>query len=97
VSHHHYDSRRERDRLDAWITRDRPDDFDYGPQFGEEEDPQFTEDTREICRYFALCDHWAVGTVKNPVLGEVPVCQRCLDKMNRIGPGELEFTPYVPQ
>jgi hypothetical protein len=37
---------------------------------------------RGICRWFALCDHEAVGTVPHPVLGDVPACQRCVDKLD---------------
>jgi hypothetical protein len=32
------------------------------------------------CAWFALCDHDAVGTVEHPVLGDVPICQRCADR-----------------
>lgn len=35
----------------------------------------------EMCRYFALCDREAVGTLVNPVIGLVPTCQRCADKV----------------
>lgn len=33
------------------------------------------------CRYFALCDHDAVGTYPHPILGAVPTCQRCADRV----------------
>lgn len=32
------------------------------------------------CMWFALCDRPAVVTEPHPVLGDVPICQRCLDK-----------------
>lgn len=32
------------------------------------------------CRWYALCDNAAVGATRHPVLGWVPVCQRCADK-----------------
>ena len=31
------------------------------------------------CMYFANCDRDAVTTVPNPVVGDVPSCQRCAD------------------
>ena len=33
------------------------------------------------CEWFALCRNESVGTVPHPVLGDVPICQRCADKM----------------
>ena len=35
------------------------------------------------CEYFALCKNPAVGFVTNPILGPVPCCQRCADKMEQ--------------
>lgn len=35
---------------------------------------------RPMCEWYALCDHDAVGTTKHPILGDVPICQRCADK-----------------
>jgi len=40
------------------------------------------------CRWFALCDHPAAGTVAHPILGPVPTCTRCT---NRLG---LALVPY---
>lgn len=31
------------------------------------------------CQWFLMCDRPAVTTVKHPVLGDVPCCQRCAD------------------
>lgn len=35
------------------------------------------------CMWFAACDNDAVKTEPHPVLGDVPICQRCLDKIRR--------------
>jgi hypothetical protein len=32
------------------------------------------------CRWFALCANRATGVVPHPVLGSVPVCDRCRDR-----------------
>lgn len=34
------------------------------------------------CAWFLLCDRAAVGTVAHPILGSVPCCQRCADKLD---------------
>lgn len=34
------------------------------------------------CEWFALCDRPADGTVKHPILGNVPCCKRCADKLD---------------
>jgi len=42
-----------------------------------------------VCEWFAKCDHPAVGVIAHPVLGDVPCCQRCADKLeiaNRLRP-----------
>jgi hypothetical protein len=31
----------------------------------------------QMCEWFLLCDRDAAGTVTHPILGEVPVCERC--------------------
>lgn len=30
-----------------------------------------------VCRWFALCDHQATSTMPHPILGAVPICDRC--------------------
>ena len=34
------------------------------------------------CKWFALCDHPAVGTVNHPALGAVPICARCAKRFD---------------
>ena len=41
-------------------------------------------DVPETCQWFALCDHLANGLRSHPVLGQVPICQRCDDKCERL-------------
>jgi hypothetical protein len=41
------------------------------------------------CEYFLLCENEAEGTVANPVLGPVPCCKRCADKV------EATLAPFV--
>lgn len=36
--------------------------------------------TKTKCEWFLLCDNPAVTTQSHPVLGDVPICQRCADK-----------------
>ena len=43
------------------------------------EEPEPTE-----CQWFYLCDHEATRTEPHPILGDVPICQRCTDKLRRI-------------
>jgi hypothetical protein len=31
------------------------------------------------CMWFRMCENGATGTVKHPVLGDVPVCDRCAE------------------
>ena len=37
------------------------------------------EDENVYCAFFAMCDRPATTTVPNPILGDVPACQRCAD------------------
>lgn len=30
-----------------------------------------------MCEWFALCTNKATGTVAHPILGDVPICDRC--------------------
>lgn len=34
-----------------------------------------------VCAWFAICTNPANGLRSHPVLGDVPTCQRCDDKM----------------
>lgn len=46
-----------------------------------------------LCEWYALCSNVSVGTVTHPILGEVPVCERCLNKHEE---SMLPlFTPYA--
>lgn len=38
------------------------------------------DDERPFCEWYALCDREAIGTTKHPIIGDVPICQRCADK-----------------
>jgi hypothetical protein len=35
-----------------------------------------------MCEWFLLCDNEPVGVVRHVVLGDVPTCQRCADKLD---------------
>lgn len=35
------------------------------------------------CMWFARCDHPANGLRDHPTLGQVPICQRCDDRVER--------------
>lgn len=32
------------------------------------------------CQWYVMCDHEAIGVSEHPILGAVPICQRCADK-----------------
>lgn len=38
----------------------------------------------ELCKWFALCDHPATSRQPHPILGEVPICNRCAAKLKAI-------------
>jgi len=40
------------------------------------------------CEYFALCDHDAMVLIPNPILGVVPTCDRCAQRIARMESGE---------
>lgn len=35
-----------------------------------------------MCEWFALCDRPADGVVAHPILGSVPTCTRCAEKLD---------------
>lgn len=37
------------------------------------------------CQWFALCPNDATTTRHHPILGDVPICDRCDDKVTRLG------------
>jgi hypothetical protein len=37
-----------------------------------------------LCEWFAKCTNPANGLRDHPVLGQVPICQRCDDKIERL-------------
>lgn len=39
--------------------------------------------TSFICEWFAYCDNPATGTQHHPILGDVPICDRCRDIYER--------------
>lgn len=36
------------------------------------------------CQWFALCDHAATSARSHPILGHVPICDRCSAKMDAL-------------
>ena len=41
-----------------------------------------------VCEWYALCQNDADGTTPHPILGQVPICQRCAAKH------KLAITPF---
>lgn len=37
----------------------------------------------QLCEWFARCDHVATQTRSHPVLGDVPICDRCAGWLDR--------------
>lgn len=50
-----------------------------------------TPDETVTCAWYALCANPSVGTVSHPILGDVPICDRCCDKHSM----RDRFTPYA--
>lgn len=46
--------------------------------------PRQRGDRIVYCEWFALCDHDAAMLRHHQVLGYVPICERCDDKVERI-------------
>jgi hypothetical protein len=40
-----------------------------------------------VCRQFLMCENTAVTALPHPILGDVPACQRCADKLETIRTG----------
>lgn len=56
----------------AWLPDHTPGDADV-------------RDLLEVeCAWFALCDHTATSLEPHPVLGPVPICDRCREKNERL-------------
>jgi hypothetical protein len=35
-----------------------------------------------LCQWYALCENPATGTMPHPVLGNVPICERCAERVD---------------
>lgn len=44
---------------------------------------EFGEDPT-LCRWFLLCENVATGVQDHPILGDVPICDRCQAKVNAL-------------
>lgn len=38
-----------------------------------------------MCQWYALCDNTATTHIPHPILGDVPTCERCANKYERLG------------
>lgn len=38
----------------------------------------------QTCQCFLLCNNKATTAIQHPILGSVPACQRCADKLNNL-------------
>lgn len=43
-------------------------------------------DEPKICQWFLLCENEATTTLYHPILGAVPTCERCAEKVARLSP-----------
>lgn len=59
--------------------------FHYQPQDIEEEPA--VRDHDGLCEWYAICDYNATTTRPHPVLGDVPICSRCNERVGKIGKG----------
>lgn len=41
------------------------------------------------CEWFAKCSNETSYALDHPILGYVPTCQRCIDKLEKIGDSKL--------
>lgn len=42
-----------------------------------------------ICEWFAMCDHETTEGASHPILGVVPICARCAERMEIVPEFEL--------
>jgi hypothetical protein len=38
----------------------------------------------QTCLWFLLCDRATIGTLAHPILGDVPICERCAKKIGEL-------------
>ncbi len=50
---------------------------------GRRKGPKMDAETM-TCEWFALCTNEATGMYEHPILGAVPICQRCADKVDKL-------------
>lgn len=44
----------------------------------------------DVCQWFALCENKATTSQAHPVLGSVPICERCAAKLANMENGNHE-------